>query len=78
MNYEELTFGKTFVPYFVGIFLSFVIWLIIFFAEKTFLILWTQIKYTGTAKRKQTSTTNTSVNSQDNTLSGSVFYRKHR
>lgn len=37
MNYEELTFGKTFVPYFVGIFLSFVIWLIIFFAEKTFL-----------------------------------------
>jgi len=37
MNYEELTFGKTLVPYFVGIFLSFVIWFIIFFAEKTFL-----------------------------------------
>ena len=30
-------FGKTFVPYFVGIFLSFVIWFTIFFAEKTFL-----------------------------------------
>ena len=65
MNYEELTFGKTFVPYFVGIFskschlvYNILCW------ENISKFYGAQIKYTGTAKRKQTSTKNTSVNYQ--------------